>query len=233
VDASPVGLGAILTQRNPDTDEIAIISYGSRALTPVEQRYSQIEREALAVVYGCERFHLYVYGNPFTVITDHQPLITMFTPHSTTPARIERWILRLQQYQMELIFKPGCNNPADFSSRHPRNTGLPSRSVQMAEEYINFIVRNHAPPTMDVKLIAAETEKDDTLQQVISAIQNHRPKTEYPPTFSNLTNELSISSDPVVVLRGNRIVLPESLCQQAIDLAHEGHMGLVKTKQLL
>ena len=71
VDASPVGLRAILVQ---DTkDERVVISYASHALTPVEQRYSQTEREALAVVFGCERYHLYVTRSRFTVVTDHKP----------------------------------------------------------------------------------------------------------------------------------------------------------------
>ena len=59
VDASPVGLGAILTQRGDAG--LRIISYASRALTPVEHRYSQVEREALGVVFGCEKYNLYLY----------------------------------------------------------------------------------------------------------------------------------------------------------------------------
>ena len=96
VDASPVGLGAILVQ---DTkDERFVISYASRALTPVEQRYSQTEREALAVVFGCERYHLYVMGSRFTVVTDHKPLVSIYNnPQSNPPARIKRWTLRLQR----------------------------------------------------------------------------------------------------------------------------------------
>ena len=69
VDASPVGLAAILSQDNK------IIAYASRALSPVEQRYSQTERECLSIVWGIEHFHLYVYGKSFTLISDHKPLI--------------------------------------------------------------------------------------------------------------------------------------------------------------
>ena len=67
VDASPVGLAAILSQVDPQTEERHVITYASRSLTATEQRYSQTEREALAVVWACEHLHLYVYGKPITV----------------------------------------------------------------------------------------------------------------------------------------------------------------------
>ena len=72
VDASPIGLGAILTQQSPNSEDpsTTIVAYASRSLTPVEQRYSQTEREALACVWACEKFHLYIYGAPFMLITD-------------------------------------------------------------------------------------------------------------------------------------------------------------------
>jgi hypothetical protein len=77
VDASPVGFGVILVQYPTTRDHSAsprIVSYASRVLTPVETRYSQIEREALAIVWSCHKFHLYLYATQFSVITDHKPL---------------------------------------------------------------------------------------------------------------------------------------------------------------
>ncbi|KAK3720683.1 hypothetical protein QZH41_003445 [Actinostola sp. cb2023] len=89
VDASPVGLGAILAQSDPVTGEKKVVAYASRALTDVESRYSQTERKALGVIWGCEYFHLYVYGKPVTVVTDHKPLVTIFNdPKSKPPARL-------------------------------------------------------------------------------------------------------------------------------------------------
>ena len=72
VDASPVGLGSILCQEN------RVVAYASRSLSPVEQRYSQTEREAFAVLFACEHFHLYMYGAQFSIITDHKPLERIF-----------------------------------------------------------------------------------------------------------------------------------------------------------
>ena len=87
VDASPNGLGAIFVQNG------RVVSHASKALTYTESRYSQTEREALAVVWGCEHYDMYVRGSPhFTVITDHKDLEIIFQKERP-PLRIERWSL--------------------------------------------------------------------------------------------------------------------------------------------
>ena len=100
VDASPVILSTILSQKTKGRDHVhddKVIAYASRALTDTEMRYSQTEKEALAIVWGVEHFHLYVYGHKFVLVTDHKPLETISgSRNSKTSARIERWVLRLQ-----------------------------------------------------------------------------------------------------------------------------------------
>ena len=96
IDASPVGLGSLLVQKDNDNTSYKIINYSSRSLTPVEQRYSQTEREALAIYFGIKRFHMYLLGIEFDVVTDHKPLVPLFNnERSKPPMRIERWILNL------------------------------------------------------------------------------------------------------------------------------------------
>ena len=87
-DASPVGLSTILAQEVPGRNDWKVIAYASRALTPTEQRYAQVEREALAVAYGVEHFHLYLYGAPdFELETDNKPLELIYrNPRSRPPA---------------------------------------------------------------------------------------------------------------------------------------------------
>ena len=102
VDASPVGLGVILTQTQDG--KVRPVAYASRTLSDVERRYSQTEREALAVVWGCEKFHLYLYGTEFDLYTDHKPLEIIYSPRGKPPARIERWALRLQPYRFKIIY---------------------------------------------------------------------------------------------------------------------------------
>ena len=103
VDASPVGISAIRSQKSKDREDEKIIAYASRALTEVETRYSQTEKEALAIIWGVEHFHLYLYGHDFILVTDHKPLEVIYgSKNSKTSARIERWVLRLQPYTFKV-----------------------------------------------------------------------------------------------------------------------------------
>ena len=114
VDASPVGVSAILSQKpkSGDTNNQQIIAYASRALTDTEKRYSQTEKEALAIIWAVEHFHLFLFGSEFTLVTDHKPLEIIYGQRTAkTSARIERWVLRLQPYAFKIVYKSGVNNP--------------------------------------------------------------------------------------------------------------------------
>ena len=102
-DASQAGLGAALLQnRQP-------VAYASRALTPAETRYAQIEKELLAIVFACERFNAYIYGRSLVnVETDHKPLESIVQkPLHAAPQRLQRMLLRLQKYNLKLQYKKG------------------------------------------------------------------------------------------------------------------------------
>ncbi len=229
VDASPVGLGAILMQS--DGHETRPVAYASRTLTDVERRYSQTEKEALAVVWGCEKFHLYLYRTEFKLFTDHKPLEFIYSPKGKPPPRIERWALRLQPYRFKVIHMPGKTNPADVLSRLPIRAQAP-RERNIAEEYINFIAERAVPKAMTLEEIAKATEDDAVLQQVLHCLSlNHWPNDPALQKFSKVRDELSTSQG--LLLRGTRIVMPKSLRPRTLSLAHENHQGIVRTKQLL
>ena len=243
VDASHVGLGAILVQID-SSDTRHAVAYVSRALTDVEQRYSQTEREALAVVWSCERFHIYVYGKPITILTDHKPLVHIYgNSRSKPPARIERWAMRLQPYDATVKYRAGADNPADYLSRHPtRSIIQSSREDKIAEEYINYISTNCVPKAMSIESVRDATRSDVTLQGVMSALLTGKwHETLASPhldidTYNCLKQiriELTATPAGDLLLRGSRIVIPGSLQKQAVSLAHEGHQGLVKTKALI
>ncbi|GFR78197.1 retrovirus-related Pol polyprotein from transposon 297 [Elysia marginata] len=102
VDASMKALGASLIQEGKP------VAFASKALTDEETRYANIERELLAVVHGCERFHTYFYGQAFTVESDHKPLKSIHLKHlKAAPSRLQRMLLRLQPYDLTIDYKPG------------------------------------------------------------------------------------------------------------------------------
>ena len=83
-------------------------------------RYSQIERECLAVTYACERNRLYLHGKQFTIVNDNKALINILNnPKSKPPLRIERMLLRLQGYNFQTKYVQSAKNISDFLSRHP------------------------------------------------------------------------------------------------------------------
>jgi len=101
-DASKDGLGVCLLQEGHP------VAYASRALTPTETQYAQIEKELLAVVYGVEKFSEYVYGRPVTIETDHKPLESIMKKSLlSAPKRLQRMLLRLQRYDLHVVYKKG------------------------------------------------------------------------------------------------------------------------------
>ena len=161
---------AVLTLRKPQSQETKISAYTSRSFTDVETRYSQTEKEALAIVWGVEHFHIYLYGSPFILYTDHKPLEVIYAnPCSKPLARIERWILRLQQYDFLAIYKKGKENPADFMSRHPLSTK--SLRPNIADEYINFITQETLFPALSFEDLRSTVANDRQLRAVRAALR--------------------------------------------------------------
>ena len=118
VDAGAEGVGAILAQQQPD-QSLHPVNFASKTLTKTEQSYSQIKKEALAVLWGCKRFHLYLYGTSFTVLTDHKPLEILYTHKGKLSARILKWAIELQSYDFTIKHIKGLDNPANILSRQP------------------------------------------------------------------------------------------------------------------
>lgn len=102
VDASKDGLGAVLLQNN-----LPVI-YASKSLTDTQKKYAQIEKEALGIAFECHRFHQYIYGRKVQVETDHRPLESIFKkPLILCPLRLQRILIKLQQYELVVKYKPG------------------------------------------------------------------------------------------------------------------------------
>ena len=105
------------------------VAYHSRSLSPCEQRYAQIEKEAPAITWVCERHNSYILGKPFEIQTDHKPLIYLFSSKKDLdclPPRIQRFRMRLMKYSFSIVHVPGKNlNCADTLSKAPKNEPKP------------------------------------------------------------------------------------------------------------
>ena len=226
-DASPVGLGAVLVQEK--NGESRAVCYASRSLSQVERRYSQTEKEALALVWACERFHLYLYGLPqFDLVTDHEALKVIYSKKSKPSARIERWVLRLQPYNYQVCYVPSRKNIADALSRLTKI--LASDQSLQDDRYVRMVALHAVPTALRIKEIKRISAQDSELQAVrnclIEGSWDSAPKPYLP-----VRNELTFIGH--VVLRGTRIIVPQALRKRVVNLAHEGHQGVVKTKERL
>ena len=170
-DAGPSGVSAILLQHTLGKDDYHVIAYSSRALSETEQRCSQLEKECLAILHGCENFSIYLIGCHFDVLTGHKPLVSLLTnPKSTIPLRIERWCLHLQGYNFTIHHIKGTLNPADYCSRHT-STDADSVASIVTDEYINFVVNYATPIAVTLQDIQSHTRNDPTLQALSELIK--------------------------------------------------------------
>ena len=190
-----------------------VIYYASRSLSDVEKRYSQTEKEALALVWACERFHQCVYSINFILETDHRPLQVIDEKKSKPSARIERWVQRLQSYNFHVEYRPGKQNIADSLSLlvNKKSSGKREGDRNVAEEYIYFAAVESVPKAMSPREIEEASAADEELMGVQKCIKTNNVDDCPNTAYKTLRNELTVLRK--LVLQGTRIVIPNSLRQ--------------------
>ena len=174
-DASSVELGAVISHVGPNGRERPI-AYASRTLSASERNYSQIEKEALAIVFGIKKFHQYLYGRRFTLVTDHQPLTTIFGPKKALPtlaaARIQRWALLLSAYNYEVKYRSTMEHTnADALSRLP----MKAQESRREDSTTTLNIRQIEILPVSFKRLKRETRRDPILSRVVKYTQRGWP----------------------------------------------------------
>lgn len=227
-DASPTGLGALLIQSSSN-GESRIICYASKSLTETERRYCHTEKEALSLVWSVEKFYHYLYGREFELLTDCKALVYLFTPRSRPCARIERWVLRLQGFEYMITHIPGEKNLADVLSRLGTLKPVP---FDQREEIAVQEIANYSAEAVAIKWeeLVEASKQDVMVQKVMRALEEGQPE-ELPLEYRCFAKELCEVGD--VLMRLDRIVIPEALRDRALQIAHEGHIGMRMMKTAL
>lgn len=221
-DASPVGIAAVLVQYQAIDNhrQPIVIKYVSKALTDTEQRYSQTEKEALAIVWACENLYMYLIGKEFTIISDHKPLEVIYSVKSKPSARIQRWVLRLQSFTFKVVYKPGKSNIADPLSRLLDTSKQSGNEQGESEESLLAMIGLIKSMTLDE--LRGATSKDEELTTLKKAIENDIWPKEL-RRYELIKTELCVIDG--VVLRGTRVIVPKELITRALEIGHEGHIS--------
>ena len=134
-----------------------------------------------------------------------------------------------------MVHTKGSQNPSDFLSRHT-TLREPKREKKMAEDYVNLLCLHAVPKAMTMTELQEATKADPTLCELMPVVRSgkwYEAKSEELKQFAKVKDDLTVNAESNLILCGSRIVIPTSLQQRAIDIAHEGHQGMVKTKRLL
>lgn len=233
-DSSEYGVGAVLSHDMGDGEDRPI-AMASRTLHTHERRYSQLDKEAASIMFGISKFHNYLMGRHFLIITDHKPLLGIFDPKKPMPnmlsPRLTRIAIALTSHSYEIKYKPGAElGNADSLSRWP--LPVPDQPEQpIGEVLIMAETPEDFPHT--VEEVASETKRDRLLTQVVHYVQRGWPAKvtdkELRPYWLN-RSELSLQED--CLLLGCRVVVPTTLRPAVLRMLHKTHTGMVQTKAI-
>ena len=228
-DASSYGIGAVISHVYDNGSERPI-AYASRTLSRSEKNYSQIDKEALALIFGVQKFHTYLYGRNFILVTDHKPLVMLLGPKKAIPplaaARLQRWAIILAAYSYDIEYRPTHQHAnADGLSRLP----VEAETNDFDEASLFNVAQISALPVTS-KEVELATKKDSVLSKVYRYTRSGWPARVSADlaVYKNRKDELTIEGG--CLLWGIRVVIPKAIQKQVLEELHQDHPGIVRMK---
>lgn len=236
-DASSYGLGAVLLQK--DNDVWSPVAYASRSLTATEQRYAQLEKEALALTWACERFSDFILGLHFELETDHKPLVSLLGGQALDllPPRIQRFRMRLMRYSYTIRHIPGKSlTTADTLSRLPLAGSVMPRDNDLMEDtdiYVDAVLEGLPTSSKYLTDLREQLQSDSVCSQVMKFCAEGWPdRNQLQGVVKHYWSERAVLSvHNGLLLRGTRLVIPANMRNAVLDKIHEGHQGVVKCRE--
>ena len=241
-DASKYGLGVVISHVMHDRSERPI-EFASRTLSDAEKRYSQIDKEALAIIWAVKRLHYYLYGRKFTLVTDHKPLVHIFSRNKQLPEmsanRISRWAIILMNYDYEIQYRKTRDHAnCDMLSRFPVDNPHQQGDGHEVNEIFSLTMEQ---TNLDSYLIARETRKDPVLSKVAMYILDGWPEhiddilardvsVDEIRSYWGRRQQLTLEQD--CITWGDRVVIPNVLRNEVLRMLHSTHIGRVCMKSL-
>ncbi|XP_030368972.1 uncharacterized protein K02A2.6-like [Scaptodrosophila lebanonensis] len=234
-DASEHGIGAVLSNIQPDGMERPI-AFASKTLDQHQVNYSQIDKEGLAIIFGVKYFHQYLYGRKFILITDHKPLVNIFSPSKHLPTiasrRLQRWAITLMAYSFDIKYRAtSAHGNADALSRLPVGN-----DEQFDREEACYNITDITPP-INADVIRKHCENDPTIKKVRNYVINGWPEKfskkddDLKPYFNKKISLVLLQDNLYLQSEANRIIIPSSLRPVILKLLHDGHWGIIRMKQ--
>ena len=205
------------------------MAFASQTLSPSERTYAQLEKEALALVYGVQHFHQFLYGRRFTLVTDHKPLTTILNPRKGIPSlavtRLQRWAIILSAYQYKYTQD---HSNTDGLSRLPLPTVNSPKGQSPHVDVFNVGQLDSLPVT--AQQLGQATRKDVILSKVwrYSKLGWPQKAPDYLCPYWNRRNELTLEGD--CLMWGIRVVVPRKLQDSVLHELHREHQGIARMK---